>query len=57
MASLRIILCKDRALKTTDISDGMGRIVVGVNFNLDGDGATLQKEKHNLNLDPDCDVS
>jgi hypothetical protein len=47
MAILKEALCNAPALKTFDVSDGAGQIVVGVDASLEGWGAILQQEYEN----------
>jgi len=53
MAILKEALCNAPALKTLDVSDGAGQIVVGVDVSLEGLGAILQQEDENK-VRPPC---
>ena len=51
-AILKKVLCNDPALKTLDVSDGSGQIVVGVDASLEGWGSILQQENKNHDWNP-----
>ena len=52
MAILKEALCNSLALKTLDISDGAGQIIMGVDASLGGWGAILQQEDENKDRHP-----
>ena len=52
MAILKEALCNAPVLKTLDISDGAGQIVVGVDASLEGWGAILHQEDVNKDRHP-----
>jgi len=54
MAILKEALCNAPALKTLDVSDGAGQIVVGVDTSSEGWGAISQQEDENKDRHPCC---
>ena len=52
MAILKEALCNAPALKTLDVSNGAGQIVVGVDASLEGWGAILEQEDENKDRHP-----
>jgi len=54
MAILKEAVCPAPALKTLDVSDGAGQIVVGVDSSLEGWRVILQQEDENMDWHPCC---
>jgi len=52
MAIMKEALCNAPELKTLDIGNGVGQLVVGVDASLEGWGAILHQEYENMNRHP-----